>query len=217
MEWNDVASICTTRIWKKWHLYDPSRPLENWCNALISNELKNLKRDLHGRFSRPCVGGGKANGSSCVHNLGGNTCEITKSRTQCAECPLYREWEKTRRYVFNIKSTVALENHAQEVSNMPEEHFDSDAVQKALHAEMRANLTQWEWHVYHGLYILHLKPNAVSERLQAIIKTWKRAPRTDEQWSYQFILDKQHWFRELMMEALKRQGYDLERALAYAD
>mgnify|MGYP001560078143 CR=1 FL=1 len=66
MEWQDVASLSVTRIWKQWHLYDPKRPLENWANTVISNVFKNLKRDLRGRYDRPCVGGGKANGSSCA-------------------------------------------------------------------------------------------------------------------------------------------------------
>ncbi len=215
MEWQDVASVCTTRIWKQWHLYDPSRPLENWCNTVISNVFKNLKRDLRGRWERPCTGGGKANGASCVYNLGGDSCSYTKSRTQCSECRLFAEWEKTRRHQFNIKSTVALSNHAQEVSNMPCESFDIESVEGAMHQQMKENLTQWEWRIYHGLYVRHLKPAKVCEELQELIKTWKREPREDEQTSYSFVLIKQRWFRELMMDVLKREGYDLEAFLEY--
>lgn len=215
MEWQDVSSVCTTRIWKQWHLYDGIRPLENWCNTIISNVFKNLKRDLRGRYDRPCCGGGKANGASCVYNLGGDSCSFTKSRTQCAECPLYADWQKGRRHQFNIKSPVALENHTQEVSNMPSESFDIESVEGLMHKQMRANLTQWEWKVYDALYVRHLKPAKVCEELQAQIQTWKRAPRAEEQTSYAFVLIKQRWFRELMMAILKREGYDLEAFLDY--
>ncbi len=216
MEWSDVAAIVTARIWEKWDLYDPAKPLENWCNTLISNSFKNLKRDLGGRWHRPCVGGGKANGSSCAHNLGGDTCEVTKSRTQCAECPLYAEWEKTRRHQFNIKVPVALENHTREVGDMPGESFDIKAVEATVHQQMKVNLTQWEWRIYHALYVRHLKPAAVSEELQELPKTWKRALRAEEQTSYAFVLDRQRWFKELMFDILKREGYDLKETLNYA-
>ncbi len=217
MEWKDVASISTIRIWKQWHLYDPKRPLENWCNTIISNVFKNLKRDLRGRYDRPCVGGGKANGASCSYNSGGDSCRLTKSRTQCAECPLYAEWEKTRRHQFNIKSTVALDFHSQEVSTMPQEVFDADTVKAVVDAEMKANLTPWEWRIYQALYIRHLKPAKVSEELETLVKTWKRVPYPDEQTSYPFVLDRQRWFRELMFTVLKREGYDLQAFLDYAD
>lgn len=80
---------------------------------------------------------------------------------------------------------------------------------------MRENLTQWEYRLYDALYIRHLKPAKVSEELQALVKTWKRAPREDEITSYTFVLTKQRWFRELMFEALKREGYDLEALIDY--
>ncbi len=216
MEWKDVASECVIRIMKQWHLYDPKRPLENWCNTLISNVVKNLKRDLGGRYSRPCIGGGKANGASCAYNHGGDSCTLTKSGTQCAECPLYAEWEKTRRHQFNIKSTVALEFHSQEVSTMPQEVFDADVVKSLVDAQMKTNLTQWEWRVYDALYIQHLKPAEASHHLQSLIQGWKRAPREGELTTYQFVLEKQRWFRELMMEILRREGYDLQAFIDYA-
>ncbi len=208
MEWSDVSSIITTRIWKQWPLYQPTKgPLENWANTVITRALFNLRRDLALRYARPCV-------KSCVFNLGGDACEITPSRTQCDECPLYKDWNKTRRHQFNIKSTVALENHAQEVSNMPSESFDIEAVQTAVHKQMRANLTKWEYRVYHLLYVKHLKPAVVSEELQTLVKTWKRAPRPEEL-TYQYVLTKQRWFKELILMVLKREGYDLQAFTDY--
>ncbi len=210
MEWSDVSSLVTTRIWQRWHLFNPAKgPLENWCNTIISRVLLNLRRDLALRYARPCVKG-------CAYNHGGNSCTLTKSGTQCAECPLYAEWEKTRRHQFNAKSTVALEFHAQEVSTMPQEVFDTESVKAVMDREMKANLTQWEWRVYHALYMRHLKPAEVSDHLQALLKTWKRAPRAEEVTTYQYVLEKQRWFRELIFAILKREGYDLQAFIDYA-
>lgn len=211
MEWQDVSAILIERVWTKWETFKPDKgPLENWVNTVVTRALLNLRRDLLLRWSRPCLKG-------CTHNLGGDSCEVTKSRTQCAECPLYADWEKTRKHQFNIKSTVALENHSQEVSNMPHESFDVEAMKTLVDGQMKANLTTWEYRVYHSLYVRHLKPAKVSEELQALVKTWKRAPREDEGTTYQFVLTKQRWFRELMFSILKREGYDLEATLDYAD
>ena len=216
MEWNDVSAILIERVWKKWDTFNPLRgPLENWVNTLISRALMNLRRDLLLRWSRPCVGGWNAKGKTCVHNLGGDSCEITKSHKQCAECPIYADWKVVREHQLNIKSTVALDNHAQEVSNKPEDFCDVEAIKELVDQQMKANLTMWEYRLYDALYIRHLSPGETGLELQAVVKTWKRLPREDEQWGYQFVLTKQRWFKELMFEVLKREGYDLEAFLNY--
>ncbi len=208
MEWSDVSAILIERVWAKWGTFNPERgPLENWVNTLVSRALMNLRRDLLLRWSRPCVGGWNARGKTCVHNLGGDSCEITKSHKQCEQCPIYADWKKAREHQLHIKSTVALDNHAQEVSNLQEDFCDYEGIKATLDAWMRRELTQWEYKLYHALYVRHISPSETSEELQALVKTWKRAPRADEQYNYQFILTKQRWFKELMKEILRREGH----------
>ncbi len=217
VEWSDISQELLMRAFIKWHTFDPSKGrLENWLNTLISNAMSNKKRDDCGnRWSRPCVGGGKSNGKSCVYNSGGESCTFTKSGKQCNECPLFEEWTKKRQHQFNIKSTVSLENHAQEVSTLPQDFCDIEGIKKTVDDEMRKNLTKWEYRIYTALYIEHLSPTATGAKLEAVIKTWKRAPREDEGYDYQFILSKQRWYKELMFSILKREGYDLEAFLNY--
>lgn len=213
--WEDVSQEILKRLIEKWDKFDPNKgPLENWLNRFISNAIQNEKRDRGGnRWQRPCVGGGRSNGRSCTFNTGGDTCSYTKSGKQCTECPLYAEWAKSRQHQFNIKSTVALENHAQEVSNTQGDFFDVAAVEQEMHRQMKENLTQWEYRLYHCLYIQHLSASETGTVLEAVVKQWKRAPREEEQFSYQFILSKQRWFKELMYDCLKREGYDLKTFL----
>ncbi len=138
MEFADVSQELVLRLFKKYHTFNPERgSLEHWANRVITNALLNLRRDVTGRFSRPCVGGGKAAGKSCTYNTGGDTCSYTKSGKQCAECPLYADWAKGRQHQFNIKSTVALDNHAQEVSNQQQDFLDIEGIQATLHRRMR--------------------------------------------------------------------------------
>lgn len=210
MEWSDVSAILVEHIWKKWGQYDPTKgPLENWANTLITGQLFNLRRNLLLRYSRPCLKG-------CVHNIDNTGCEVTPSRTQCDECPLYAEWARTRQHQLHIKSTVALDNHAQEVHSRQEDFCDIEGIKRTIDEQMRANLTRWEYRLYVLLYVRHLKPAEAGAQLEALVKTWKRAPREDEVFTYQFILAKQRWFKELMFDVLKREGYDLQAFLDYA-
>ena len=44
MDFDDISQILRIHIYKKWHLYDPSKPLAPWLNRIISNQIKNLVR-----------------------------------------------------------------------------------------------------------------------------------------------------------------------------
>ena len=215
--WEDVSQEILLRLIKKWHKFDPKRgPLEHWLNRFISNAIQNEKRDRGGnRWAKPCIGGGKSNGRSCAYNTGGDTCSYTKSGKQCAECPLYKAWSLGRQHQFNIKSTVALDNHAQEVSNQPQDFLDIADIQATLHRRMREETTPWEWRIFVCLYIKHLTPVQTGAVLEAVAKKWKRAPRAEERYDYQFILSQQRWCKQMMYAILKREGYDLQATLDY--
>lgn len=209
VEWQDISQILLLRVFEKWDKFDPSKgPLEHWVNRLATNAILNAKRDQGGaRWSRPCVGGGRANGKSCTFNTGSTTCSYTPSGKQCSECVLYADWQRTREHQFNIKSTVALDNHAQEVSNIQEDFHDYDGIKNSLDEHMRKELTKWEYKVYVMLYIRHLTPTMTSTELQNLVKKWKRAPREDEQTGYQAVLQYQRRFKEMMLEILSREGH----------
>ena len=40
MDFDDVSQILRIHIYKKWHLYDPEKPLAPWLNRIISNQIK---------------------------------------------------------------------------------------------------------------------------------------------------------------------------------
>ena len=45
MDYEDVKQIIRVHIYKKWHLYDPKKPLAPWLNRIISNQIKNIIRN----------------------------------------------------------------------------------------------------------------------------------------------------------------------------
>jgi hypothetical protein len=208
MEWTDVSAIIVERAWRKWDTFEPAKgPLENWLNRLISHALINLRRDLLLRWSRPCIGGWNARGKTCFHNLGGETCAITKSHKQCAECPIYADWQKAREHQLHIKSTVALEHHAQEAHNIQGDFTDAAEIKDKLDAAMKEELTPGEWRVWYCLYVKHMKPSEASTHLEALVKTWKRLPRPDEIYGYQSILQTSRRLKEIAMEWLRREDH----------
>ncbi len=213
----DISQEILMRVFKKWHTFDPKKgPLEHWLNRFVSNAILNEKRDRGGnRWAKPCIGGGKSNGRSCTYNTGGDTCSYTKSGKQCAECPLYADWAKGRQHQFNIKSTVALDNHAQEVSNQQQDFLDIEGIQATLHRRMREETTPWEWRIFACLYIRHMTPAQTVTVLEEVVKKWKRAPRAEERFDYQFVLSQQRWCRQMLFEIARREGYDLQAALNY--
>ena len=103
MDFSDVSQILRIHIYKKWHLYDPQKPLAPWINRIISNQIKNLIRNNYSNFTRPCL--------KCAAAESEDGCSIYSK--QCNACPLYANWEKSKKNAHNTKLTVSIENHSQ--------------------------------------------------------------------------------------------------------
>lgn len=207
--WMDVKQDLILHLLHKWHLYDPAKApkLEHWVNKLITNQLLNYRRDRLLRFARPCCGGGKTNGKSCTFNQGGDSCAYTPSGLQCNECPLYAEWSKKRQHLFNIKSNVALENHAQEVSNIQDDFSDINDVKNQLDTAMLGELSRWEGKIYRALFQKHLTPIQTCEWLLKEAQKRKRPLGSHEPTSYTAVLTLQREFKGMMKEWLRREGH----------
>lgn len=160
IDWEDVEIQLLTRIWQKFHLYrEEDGPLEHWLNRVISNFIKNLLRDNLTKFSRPCILG-------CIYNLGGISCGFTKSKTQCGECKLYANWQKKKESQFNIKSSLPLENHSQEINNKQSDFIDIDKAKKVIDEKIKNKLDRRERKIYKMLFISYMTPQEVSDTLK---------------------------------------------------
>lgn len=61
MEFEDVEQIILSHIYRKWDLWDQSKPMENWVNSVISNQIINLTRNNYMNYAKPCL--------NCPYNL----------------------------------------------------------------------------------------------------------------------------------------------------
>lgn len=143
MDFNDVSQILRIHIYKKWHLYDSKKPLAPWVNRIISNQIKNLIRNNYSNFTRPCL--------KCAAADGEDGCAIYQN--QCSSCPLFANWEKTKKNAHDTKLTVSIENHSQEINDMPMNNINLDEAAKNIHCKMQKILKPIEWKVYNHLYV----------------------------------------------------------------
>jgi DNA-directed RNA polymerase specialized sigma24 family protein len=143
IDFDDVSQILRLHIYQKWHLWDQGRPFEPWLNTVITNQIRNLMRNLYGNFARPCL--------NCAANQGGDLCAIFGK--QCSQCPLYAHWEKHKKSAHDTKLPVPIDVHQQEVYSIPEQSGDLVKQIQVLHIKMKTVLTPLQYKVYDLLFI----------------------------------------------------------------
>jgi len=144
MDFNDVSQILRIHIYKKWHMYNSSKRLAPWINRIISNQIRNLIRNHYSNFARPCL--------KCSAAQDEDGCLIYEK--QCSACPLYNKWLKNKKNAFDTKLTLSMENHSNEISQLPiTSSVNLDESAKNIHQKMEAVLKGSEWRLYKCLYI----------------------------------------------------------------
>lgn len=158
MDYEDVASEITFHVWKKWHLWDQTRPLAPWVAQVCHNQIRNKLRNLYTNFARPCI--------KCEHNLEGNHCAITKNHDQCSECPLYARWEENKKNAYGIKMPLELVNHQDEVNSLPSTEIDYDLALEKLVPLLKEELGDKMFTAFYMLYFEHKSEKEVADFLQ---------------------------------------------------
>ena len=167
MDFDDISQILRIHIYKKWHLYDFTKPLAPWLNRIITNQIKNLIRNNYGNYARPCL--------RCAASEGGDLCVIYER--QSSECPLYANWEKNKKAAHDVKVPVSLENHQQDVTNIKENYdLDIDLAFANLNKILPKYLKPIEWKIYESLYIKNLSEAEVAKLMGYKTSEKNRSP-----------------------------------------
>ena len=166
MDFDDVSQIIRVHIFKKWHLYDQSKSLAPWINTLISNQIKNLIRNNYGNYCRPCLKCAAAESDSLCYIYG----------TQCSACPLFAQWEKTKKAAYLTKLPTPLESVEHEMENIELSDFDFDTVLKRLNSKLKVVLKPNEWVVYENLYLNNKSEQEVAKILGYKTSEKNRSP-----------------------------------------
>ncbi len=191
--WEDAAQIIMTRVFLKYHTFDPERgELSHWASRVIQFAKFNLTRDNHSIYSRPCI-------QSCVFNTGGTTCSRTPSGVQCAECPAFKDWQRRKQSHFNVKQTLSLEDHTREAHEKPSDFIDIEGSKKVIDREMKAKLDKDEYKMYRMLYIKNMSEEQVGKAMK-----YKKCGKMYH--GYQIILSFRKKVIRLAKEIIEEQG-----------
>ena len=166
MDFSDVSQILRIHIYKKWDLYDHAKPLAPWLNRIISNQIKNLIRNNYGNYSRPCL--------KCAAAEGENLCKIYEKQDDT--CPLFANWQRTKKAAYDIKIPLPLENHSQEVYEIKEDKINLQESINKIHKKMHQSLKPIEWKVYKCLYIDNLSEKETARKMGYKTSEKNRSP-----------------------------------------
>jgi len=144
MDFDDVSQIIRLHIYKKWEMWDQTKPLEPWIGRIISNQLKNLIRNNYSNYARPCL--------TCPHNSGEDHCAISPNNLQGSFCLLYSKWEKNKKAGYDLKMPLTIENHKQEVEQKFDSSFFSFKSIEILNEEMKKQLSYKQYCAYIMLF-----------------------------------------------------------------
>ena len=196
--WEDVKQIILTKVFFKYDSptagYIPEKgPFPNWLSRVITNAKHNILRDSHTKFSRPCVTG-------CPHNAGGDTCLMTPSKIQCAECPLYRKWERSKLDHYRVQQTLPLENHTQEVNSIQSDFIDIEGSKHIIDVKMKVKLDEHEYAIYRMIYIEGMTEKEVGK----LLGYKKTGAKTYE--GYQMLLKLRKHIVEMAKEIIEEEN-----------
>ena len=161
IDFDDIAQMLRSHIYKKWSLWDQSRPLEQWLSRVITNQIHNHIRNNYGNLAPPCNG--------CAFNLGADICNHTPSGTKCSECPLFAKWQKTKSkgYYLKLAGSINDENYIEQThsSVSPEDGVNIKKGVVNLHKKMKEKLTPNQYKIYHQLFVEGKSEDKVAEEM----------------------------------------------------
>ena len=165
IDYDYIKQTIMCHIYKKWHLWNQSKPIEPWLSRVVSNKFKNLLRNHYGNYTRPCL--------KCKYNLGGDSCSKTKSGIQDNLCSEYKGWESKKKAAYDIKLAVTIEHHTHEVNERKDEFLDLELATLKLSSEIKEELTPRQLTAFKMLFMQN-KPEEEVARFLGFKTTEKR-------------------------------------------
>ena len=191
MSFEDVEQIIKLHIFKKWSMWDQKKALEPWLSRVIANQIRNLIRNNYTNYVKPCM--------SCPYNLGDDFCSLNISGSQDSSCEKYAVWSKSKRYGYNIKLPLELENHSREVEEMPLHQLDFSQSISLLNQEMKKVLSENYFRAYEMLFFEKMSDEDVAKFLGY------RSSEKNRKIGYKQIKNLKKLFRDKAVEILKNK------------
>lgn len=153
-DFEDVAQVVKLHIFKKWHMWDQTRPLEPWVARITSHQIKNIVRNNYTNYVKPCM--------TCPHNLGDNLCSLNNSGEQDQSCALYAKWTKHKRQGYGVKMPLAIEHHQQEINNHTDTKIDYPSSIEKINELLKQEISEQYYKVYLMIFFEHASDEDVA-------------------------------------------------------
>ena len=191
VDYDDIKQIIMTHIYKKWKLWDQTKPIEPWLSRVVSNQFKNLLRNYYGNYVRPCL--------RCPFSGGGDLCEKNSSGIQDNSCAEYKDWEKRKKSAYDIKLAVTIENHTNEVYGREDSFLNIEQATERISIELKPQLNEKQYQAFRMLFIENHPEEKVAAFLGYKTSEKKRSA------GYKQIKNLKKIFQERVKEILKNK------------
>lgn len=142
---DDLRQMLLIHIHKQWHLYNPARPLGNWLNTVLKNQIFNLQRNFYHKYVSVC--------NSCPANLGGQ-CKIF-GEIESNKCALFLDWVKNKKASFDVNLPVTIEDKLNQVHSIPYEEINFDEKLEDLKTKLQNILIPCDYVFFLELTLSH--------------------------------------------------------------
>lgn len=89
---------------------------------------------------------------------------------QCSDCPLYRNWEKTKKRAHDAKLPVSIESHLYEIGQKSDDSLNVEDSFRKIKDQVKPFLKPVEHQVFIGLYIDNHSEEKMAKLLGYTIK-----------------------------------------------
>lgn len=134
IDYDDIKQVIMTHIYKKWHLWDQSKPIEPWLSRVVSNQFKNLLRNHYGNYANPCP-------------------DQHLSDHDPLTCPICTKWRQSKKSAYDIKLAVTMENHIHEIHEKTDENINLDEATIKLTAKIQNQLNSRQFQAFKMLFV----------------------------------------------------------------
>ena len=154
-QWEDVEQDIRIHLYNKWHLYDPEKPLKPWILKIINNQVFNIKRNIWGKFAKPCT--------SCDASLPSNMCKLFTYQSE--ECPQYSHWQKNKEIAYNLNNAVSIDIPNKNRSELTMIQVEFHRMVFEIEDELKFKMTPREQEFYELYFVMNLPEDEVLEKM----------------------------------------------------
>lgn len=124
MDWEDVKQVIRLHIYRKWHMWNPERPLEPWINIICINQIRNIVRNNWSNYARPCL--------RCKCYQGDDCCSLLISGCIGLGCKEYKKWWFTKRGAVDLKVSYSMADHEEEIPPLVKQEGVDEVILREL-------------------------------------------------------------------------------------